>query len=139
MQNIDRFNETAAEILAQLYAEFPRRVSIDFEELLEADDDGGIPGDDEAFVRDTASWLVDSGYIWGKVAVPRLSMATLAPKGLETLKATPSSVDTSSSIGDQLTEAASSGARGAAGRLFSEGLTILFRAGVQGAQAMGGG
>ncbi|MBK9649696.1 MAG: hypothetical protein IPO67_31850 [Deltaproteobacteria bacterium] len=148
--NIDRFNVLVAQILALLYREFPIRQSIRAENLLgyqQTDNtyspegrwtaeyrkgDGTLIRDATAdfdFVQDTIRWLSDEGYIlhWPYETGYEFMGVTLSAKGLELLKAVPSSVAGSTSVGDTLLaifkDGTKDGAKEAAASAISSALT----------------
>lgn len=144
MNNIQKFDELVAMLLAHLYGTFPRRTEIDSFEFLNIefehssflDDNEGneeyINKCQEAdFLLDTALWLIDSGFLYGKieneVALHYTSKKcidiTLSPKGLELLKLVPSSLEISQNLGDKLVDTINKGAKDAGSKLVSEALT----------------
>lgn len=127
MNNIQRFNDCTAKLLAFLYENFPYKVDLDFFEWLgkdvfEPDDD------DFDFCYATLEWLQESGYVGVKSMHSQGAMGvTLTTKGLEVLKAVPDAVQVKRSIGDMLVEKVQEGAFSAAGQLISRALTEGFK------------
>lgn len=140
MNNIDRFNEVCAVVFARLYENFPEPIKLHGLELagaVEFDMEGPaqLEKTDERtgeFCAAVVQWLVDAGYVLApsKHQPAGLFMnARLTAKGLEAMKAMPSALG--GSIGDELIDASQRGARDAARQLISDGLTAVFRAGIQ--------
>ncbi|CAJ2972224.1 Uncharacterised protein [Burkholderia pseudomallei] len=120
--NIEKFDELVANVFANLYENFPVRISL-FENTFGYDlshrfsPAGDViynSPDDEKFFSDTLNWLRMAGYIdfhisahgpWGK--------AVLTAKGLEVLKATPSSISPAQPLGAYLAEGIRTGAKNA--------------------------
>ncbi|MGR2990758.1 hypothetical protein [Vibrio vulnificus] len=146
MNNIEKFDKLVAELFANLYENFPRKVEIDIFEFLGIEYRhiglGDNPTQEELtsynsdcseadFVLDTISWLIQSGFVYGHVensggmfsTTKRGLDLTLTPKGLELLKLIPASVNTKESLGDKLVSTLESGAKDAGGKLVSEALT----------------
>lgn len=136
MHNIDRFNDVCARVFADLYESFPvgRNLSAIHYDPLE----GQNRDDGTRFAWATIEWLENSGCITsgGNSGGPTKDMAVLTPKGLEVLNVYLASLDSSRSLGDELVEASSTGARDVASKLVSEGLTALFNAGLRASGAM---
>lgn len=127
--NIDRFDEYAALIFARLYATFPIPVKLsDFEVIPKAwkDDEFVLEvyQEESEFVTATILWLRDAGYISGQVISLGLIDAVLTSKGLEVMKATPSSISGGPSLGDRLTDAVKEGGKETMRSLVSEALGI---------------
>jgi hypothetical protein len=127
--NIDRFDEYTGRIFAHLYASFPMRVRLsDFDVMPEAWNEGEFVVDayvtESAFVEATILWLRDAGYISGQVISLGLLDAVLTAKGLEVLKATPSSLVGGPSLGDRITDALQEEAKETMRSLVSEALGI---------------
>ncbi|MGU0728808.1 hypothetical protein ACSESD_00745 [Pseudomonas aeruginosa] len=73
---------------------------------------GGKPKtDEELFFGHSVAWLIATGYLSAERLFPGASFrqAILTAKGLEVLKATPASLNSSSSFGEQLQTAAKDG------------------------------
>ncbi|WP_336855087.1 hypothetical protein [Pseudescherichia vulneris] len=113
--NIDRFDEIAGRVFADLYSTFPQPTTLKLEHYVREGDPQPDFIDDwvkkEAhcdFVADTVSWLKEAGFITaGKRTANCVPYAILTPKGLECLKLTPDSLYPSA--GKQLSEAAKNG------------------------------
>ncbi|MBH9667938.1 hypothetical protein JAO10_15400 [Burkholderia contaminans] len=132
--NIEKFDELAANVFANLYENFPVRISLfkntfGYDLSYKRSADGGAilnAPDDYAFFTDTLKWLRMAGYIdfttsasgpWGN--------AVLTAKGLEVLKATPSSISPSQPMGDYLAQGIRNGAKVAV----SKGITYVLSQG----------
>ncbi|TFF13723.1 hypothetical protein EXW72_08340 [Pseudomonas sp. BCA14] len=106
--NIERFDQLAGRIFADLYEAFPLPKTL-------SDISHGEKGLDPVFNAEfffvaTVRWLASSGYVTHGKQDNRFVFedCVLTAKGLEVLKATPDSL-TESSIGSQLQDAAKSG------------------------------
>lgn len=133
-KNIDDFNTMAGLILAHLYDTFPRRIPLDEREFVFSD--GTAPDWAEAYFEshtlyaNSVTWLRDAGYIWMKTENEREGYfrdCVLSPKGLEALKAMPTSLS-GQSLGDSLITAVQAGARDTLKGLVSELVTTSYRA-----------
>lgn len=109
MTNIELFNGITGKVFAQLYESFPVEVEIKLSGYLEdfiAEDDFNGAWDFQEMTKATIKWLDRAGYIWLKD--PEYYgghySATLTPKGLEVLKATPNSIEPTSSFGEKIVE-----------------------------------
>ncbi|EHK8184076.1 hypothetical protein K2B91_004520 [Salmonella enterica subsp. enterica serovar Enteritidis] len=132
--NIDRFDEIAGRVFADLYVTFPQPRMIKLEDYVKEEDPQ--PGFIEEwakrearcdFVADTVTWLKEAGFITaGKRTANCVPNAILTPKGLECLKLTPNSL--TSSAGKQLSEAAKSGSiellKGVTNQVLSVGVAL---------------
>ncbi len=113
--NMDRFNEIAGRVFADLYTCFPQPRLLKLEEYVNEENPKHDPFKYWAvkevrydFVADTIAWLNDAGFIIaGKRQADTVPNVLLTSKGLECLKLTPNSLK--SSAGKQLSEAAKSG------------------------------
>jgi hypothetical protein len=87
-----------------MYEAFPEHAPVDCLRIsgaTEVDAYGRAPR--EANVcRATLDWLCESGYLRCKDSSKYVCMATLTPKGLECLKAVPSSLEGSTPIGERI-------------------------------------
>lgn len=121
--NIDKFNEVTGKVLAYLYMNFPIPMvltpsTLGIEEAPTGIYDpfsgtaiGEVPrSNDEIFFFHSINWLIATGYISANryTASTQFGQSVLTAKGLEVLKAIPSSL-TNSSFGQQLQEAANAG------------------------------
>lgn len=112
--NIKKFNEITGIVLASLYESFPVRKTFTVERLFpetipDPFDEPSI-NHDAIFVTETISWLIEHGYISANIQYGySFSDAVLTAKGLELLKLTPNSLE--SSFGEQLLEATKSGVK----------------------------
>ena len=113
MPNIDRFDKYVALILSELYGQFPVKTDLDVRKLTghsHMDDFGTICAPNGKESRDakiayaTIEWLIDTGYVRAKE--PRhpigFRQCVLTAEGLKLLKATPSSVQITETVGDKL-------------------------------------
>lgn len=132
--NIELFNEHASTIFSRLYRHFPLPSHIEYRVVVLGEDPNtppDMPGPGaktplhERVYNATAIWLADAGYIKMANSVYDGS-AVLTSKGLETMKAVPSGLDNSASVGDRLVEATQSGAKETATQIVSQGLTQGF-------------
>ncbi|QAY92556.1 hypothetical protein [Pseudomonas sp. ACM7] len=130
--NIKRFDELTGQILGALYESFPvpRHLLLKdlFPDGLSFDDFVGfdVPNEQGEFLFACIDWLAESGYLRFKEKVQASGYAecVLTAKGLEVLKATPDSLSTESSLGDQLVDATKTGAKGLIGDLAGQALSI---------------
>lgn len=125
--NIERFDEITGKIFAHLYQNFPVPTHLSpqvvgvtipkgaFDPVSEQSW-GGIDDLDDAqrevvsFFVHSAKWLTKAGYIDVLIAGSTGFIdVTLTAKGLEVLKATPKSLESSESLGQQLVTAAKGG------------------------------
>ncbi|MFM2607696.1 hypothetical protein AAFX30_08730 [Vibrio chagasii] len=144
MNNIQKFDELVAMLLAHLYENFPRRTEIDAFEFLginyehhsflednEGYEEYANKCQEVDFLLDTALWLIDSGFLYGKIenevagfyTSKKCIDITLSPKGLELLKLVPNSLEVSQNLGDKLVDTINQGAKDAGSKLVSEALT----------------
>jgi hypothetical protein len=109
MSHIESFNRCAALIFAELYRSFPFRKQISssslpkgiFDDIEEDDYDGAF--ERLMVFEKTAKWLVEADYIWvEEVGKSSINGAILSPKGLEVLKAMPSSLSPEQSLGERM-------------------------------------
>jgi hypothetical protein len=130
--NIKRFDELTGQILGVLYESFPVPRHLLLKELIP---DGfsfdnflgmEIPNESGEFLFACIDWLAESGYLRFKdmVQATGYTECVLTAKGLEVLKATPDSLSTKSSLGDQLVDATKAGAKGLIGDLAGQALSI---------------
>jgi hypothetical protein len=107
--NIELFNGITGKVFAQLYEKFPIEAEIQLSGFL---DDFIDPTDFSKIwdlpemTKATIKWLDRAGYIWLKDPDHYGGgyKATLTPKGLEVLKATPDSIEPTHSIGEKMVE-----------------------------------
>lgn len=130
--NIKRFDELTGQILSVLYESFPvPRVlllkdlipdGISFDERIGFD----VPNENGEFLFACIDWLTESGYLRfkDKVQATGYTECVLTAKGLEVLKATPDSLSTESSLGEQLVDASKTGAKSLIGDLAGQALSI---------------
>ncbi|MRT11085.1 hypothetical protein GJV07_02120 [Enterobacteriaceae bacterium RIT711] len=132
--NIDRFDEIAGRVFADLYSSFPQPCMLRLEAYIK--DDDPLPDIVEEwackearcdFAADSVIWLKDAGFInSGKRSANNFPNAVLTPKGLECLKLTPDSLHPSA--GKQLSDAAKNGSidiiKGITNQVLSVGVAI---------------
>lgn len=133
-ENIDKFDVLVARIFEALYREFPNKVVLQPTELLDCDEQpyyneagyfvSPLTDDESDFLYYTVSWLHESGYLLGSIHGAWDSKVTLSLKGLQLLKSVPNSVESNSSLGEQLKEAIGNGAKDHAATLIKEALTM---------------
>lgn len=117
MFNIDRFDEIAGQVFADLYNSFPMTKPLGLVNYIDGDtalDPNGFTGaelnEDAEFVKATITWLINAGFISsGGFHGEYFTDVILTPKGLECLKLMPGSL--TSTAGNQLTEAAKAGSK----------------------------
>jgi hypothetical protein len=132
VSNIERFDETVAKIFSELYLEFPLPHNLRAESFMNSPMEfhevygKEMPTQDDAeFFIATAQWLIQTGYIYGEVhPYIRVSDAVLTAKGLEVLKASPDSLATGPSIGEQLATATKDGSKELMRGLLAQALTL---------------
>ena len=117
MSNIDRFDEIAGQVFADLYNTFPLTKTLGLANYIEGDsalDPDGFTGAEltaEAeFVKATITWLINAGFLSSDGFHGEYFMdVILTPKGLECLKLMPDSL--TSPAGNELTKAVKSGSK----------------------------
>lgn len=147
--NIKSFNEIVACVFNDLYASFPRRISlfppkylgVELDKGKLCDDDGYYTakkiGEDEdvkvgweelRFVEHSILWLIETGYVSVKDQLKHyyFTEAVLTAKGLELLKLVPSSVDGDKSVGEKIKDAIGGGMKDVASSVVSAALTQGF-------------
>lgn len=128
--NIERFNEYTARIFAALYEAFPEEKAISAPAMLGIDMDEyphPIDWPRELQIFDaTLRWLEKAEYIWCKGGIQLGTIAVLSPKGLEALRATPTSLERGEPIGEALAAAIRSGSIEAAKGLVTRALTHVY-------------
>lgn len=130
--NIQRFDEITGQVLGALYESFPVPRQVLIEQFIE---DGTTHN--EFLGVDTANsegkfflacieWLSESGYFRyaEKAHGAGVLQAVLTTKGLEALKATPASLTSGPSLGDQLVDATKSGTKSILGSIAGEVLSV---------------
>ena len=134
MNRIEHFNRCTGLIFGELYRSFPLRADVTSDvlpaEIFDDIDEDDFDGAFERLVvfQKTAQWLVQAGYIWAEdVRDSGLHSAVLAPKGLEVLKAVPSSLASERSLGEQIQHVTSKGAYA----LLSKSVDAALAAGVR--------
>ncbi|ASG87599.1 hypothetical protein [Salmonella enterica] len=133
-KNIDRFDEIAGRVFADLYSTFPQPRLLKLVEYVKEEPPQPNFIDNWAkreagcnFAADTVAWLKEAGFITaGKRTDNGIPNAILTPKGLECLKLTPNSL--TASAGKQLSEAAKNGSiellKGITNQVLSVGVAI---------------
>lgn len=130
--NIKKFDEITGQVFAALYENFPVAKYVLIEDFL--DDgfsydehaQGDFPNENGKFFLACVDWLAGAGYLRfdEKMRFSGFSGAVLTAKGLEALKATPSSLNKEASLGDQLVEATQSGTKSILGKLSGEVISV---------------
>ncbi|HCT6277149.1 TPA: hypothetical protein OT304_000088 [Pseudomonas aeruginosa] len=130
--NIDTFNAVVGVIFSELYLSFPLPRDLNegsVRKIL------GKEGDDwltsfsrsEGFFRSTMDWLIHADYIWHEGTqsefAKRYCRCVLSPKGLESLKATPTGIG-GVSLGERIAEASKAGTLKVLGDFASQSLGI---------------
>lgn len=130
--NIKKFDELTGQVLGVLYESFPVPHAlllkdlipdgISFDERIGFD----VPNENGEFMFACIDWLAESGYLRfkNKIQATGYSECVLTAKGLEVLKATPDSLNTEPSIGEQLVDASKTGAKSLIGDLAGQALSI---------------
>ena len=131
MSNIERFDEITGDVFAKLYLNFPVPC------LLRAADyvtnpteynehiGGDVPSREAEFFFSSIRWLEDAGYIVTKAENESyVADVVLTSKGLEVLRAMPSSLQGKASIGERLGDTAAKGGKEIARMLVSEALAL---------------
>ena len=117
--NIERFDEITAQLFSTLYQSFPVPVFLAAGNFVSPATQyhqaigGDAPSDEATFWVACVIWLQEAGYIRYKSHHhPSASFreAVLSAKGLEVLKSIPDSLSGKDTIGDQLVDAARTGA-----------------------------
>lgn len=131
VSNIDVFNDLTGRILGDLYLQFPMPKPLIAENYVEAATTWhekyqmDMPSDEAEFFLATAGWLINAGYLTGKVKpYTHVEDAVLTAKGLEVLKAIPDSLKGGASIGEQLANAAKEGGKETMRGLVTEALGL---------------
>jgi hypothetical protein len=128
MNNVDHFNDVCARTFATLFEAFPQPLDLDYLKVAELDADGGADEAEVAFIQDTLQWLHSAGYIWVQnFNTYGAQKAVLSPKGLEALKVTPETADTSKPIGERIAELVRGGAAESARQLMGQAFTGVFK------------
>ncbi|MCG9095313.1 hypothetical protein [Laribacter hongkongensis] len=117
--NIERFDEITAQLFSTLYQSFPVPIVLaagkfvspatQYHKAIGSD----APSEEAKFWVACVIWLQEAGYIRYKSHHHQSACfleAVLSPKGLEVLKSIPDSLSGKDTIGDQLVDAARTGA-----------------------------
>lgn len=130
--NIKQFDELTGQVLGVLYESFPVPCvlllkdltpdGISFDEHIGFD----VPNEKGEFLLASIEWLAESGYLRfkDKLQATGYTECVLTAKGLEVLKATPDSLSTESSLGEQLVDASKKGAKKVVGDLAGQVMSI---------------
>jgi hypothetical protein len=131
VSNIEKFDDIAGRILAELYERFPVATVLSTEDFMDSgthwDDTLGMEvlDDDGTFFISTATWLINAGYLSGSPFQKLfIENAVLTAKGLEVLKAIPDSLKGGASIGERLADAAKEGGKETMRGLVTEALGL---------------
>lgn len=118
VSNIEKFDDYAGRIFAELYKRFPMPYTLnphDFVEITEIWDERlemTFASEDAKFFVATGNWLIDAGYVYAaKKNTSGIKDAVLTSKGLEILKATPDSVSEKNSLGEALISSVAEGGK----------------------------
>lgn len=136
-ENIEKFNDIVGTVLGHLYARFPVPTIIDAEligintacEVVEGPGGAGQiverDDEDERFFLHSVSWLISAGFAQvGQRTRSAFIDVVLTSKGLEVLKAYPSSLTAGPSMGDQLLGASKNGATALLRSTVNEALSL---------------
>ena len=108
LKNIELFDLYTGKILAKLYENFPLKIEVDVCDMLKLEIDQQnmtVPKECEIF-NDTMEWLKESGFIYyEEKGMYSFHRVVLSAVGLETLKATPSSIKERDGIGEKIRDA----------------------------------
>ncbi|MFU3081622.1 hypothetical protein ACM7M6_03320 [Pseudomonas aeruginosa] len=130
--NIDTFNAVVGAIFSELYLSFPLRQDLNegsVRKILEKEGDDWLTtfSRSEGFFRSTMDWLIQADYIWHEETqsefAKRYCRCVLSPKGLESLKATPTGIG-GVSLGERIAEASKAGTLKVLGDFASQSLGI---------------
>lgn len=130
--NIQQFDEFTGQVLGALYEKFPVPRGLKISEFVidgfSMNDHLGIevPNEIGRFFIASVDWLADAGYLKFQAKIHNVGYldAILTAKGLEALKATPASLTTGPSFGDQLVDATKSGTKSILGSIAGEVLSV---------------
>lgn len=118
VSNIEKFDDYAGRIFAELYQRFPMPYTLspgDFMEVTHHTHENGggtFLSEDAKFFVATSNWLISAGYVSAtKQLTTGTREAVLTSKGLEILKATPHSVSQKSSLGEALISSVAEGGK----------------------------
>lgn len=133
--NIKRFDELTGQILGVLYEQFPVPHFLALGKLVpdgysyDESCGGDAPNEQGLFFFACIDWLAESGYLRFRDKNHHYGYhdAVLTAKGLEVLKATPESLSTEATLGDQLIDATKSGAKGMLGKVAEQALSLGVR------------
>lgn len=118
--NIDKFNDLAGKIFAELYEHFPIPYDLVAKKLATPTftSEGNdlclleLPASDAVFFNATVRWLIGTGYLTGEICPDtQVSGAVLTLKGLEALKSTPHCLTHGLSIRQRLAETMKEGSK----------------------------
>ena len=134
VSNIQRFDDIASRVFAELYENFPLPTELATEDYLDPATEWNetfqqdVIIDDGEFFLATVQWLEKAGYVSADgYHHSRVSDVVLTAKGLEVLRAIPGSLKGDPSIGEQLASAAKTGGKEAMRGLFSQALGVGVR------------
>ena len=133
--NIQKFDEITGHVLGALYENFPVARDLLIGDFLEdgfffdEDVQADAPNQNGLFFIACVEWLANAGYlrIEHKLHGSGFDGVVLTVKGLESLKAFPTSLTAGPSLGDQLVEATKNGTKSILGRLTGEVLSVSSR------------
>ncbi len=130
--NIQRFDEITGQVFGALYECFPVPRHLIIEQFIE---DGytfnehmasDVANERGEFFIACVEWLAESGYLRFEIRSHGCGVlnAVLTAKGLEALKALPTSLSAGPSLGDRLVDATKSGSKSILGSLAGEVLSV---------------
>lgn len=130
--NIQKFDEITGQVFGALYENFPVARDLLIKDFL--DDgfsydkaaEGDFPNENGEFFFSSVEWLAAAGYlrVESKLHYSGFAGVVLTAKGLEALKAIPSSLNKGASLGDQLVEATQNGTKSILGKLSGEVISV---------------
>jgi hypothetical protein len=128
--NIERFDELTGQVFGKLYTSFPIPIHLQSRHFIADSIWSNQSQQDPERVQAvrmfyaTVRWLASSGYLTFNETRDGIEDAVLTAKGLEVLKATPSSLESGPSIGERLAATGKEGGKEILGGLVSEALGL---------------
>ncbi|HEN8734257.1 hypothetical protein D3C76_1171470 [compost metagenome] len=130
--NIQKFDEITGQVFGALYENFPVAKYLLIKDFLDdgfsydENAQGDFPNKNGEFFFACVEWLAGAGYLRfdEKMHYSGFAGAVLTAKGLEALKAVPTSLNKGASLGDQLVEATQSGTKTILGKLSGEVISV---------------
>lgn len=131
VSNIEKFDDIASRIFAELYQSFPLPKTLSTDDYLDNETQWDETFQEEFLIdcgelfAATVTWLMNAGYFTAVFSrSDQVEGAVLTAKGLEVLRAFPSSLQSGPSIGERLAGAAKAGGAETMRGLLSEALGI---------------